>query len=616
MKTPRLLFLLTALALLGAASASAQGRANPRAFVLVVCDGLRPDFATQREMPHLYQLAREGVRFERQHAEYPTVTMVNAAALATGATAGSNGIFGDAMYLGPALARGGASLASDSLKAFARGPVGLEDTALLEAANSSGGFGGYLLGLDTIAQEVERENGFIAIVGKRGPTFLFDTRVNTVNDGRDSLHQPHADYMFLSDDADFPASLDPARQSLPARSREGVPDRERDRAFARFVADRALPAAKKALDGGHPALVVLWLHNPDLTQHLAGLGTAPALQALAGADQDLMTVRSAIDSLGLGDRADLMVVSDHGFATIRLRVRLAALLVSAGLKQSLDSDDVIIAPNGGSDLVYLSRGAFPTREALRERLQKIVDFCEAQEWCGPIFSRELAVVAPPTKRGRRRDTAAVYQGWIEGTFAESAIGLLNESRSPDLIISFAEASDADNKSLTGPENPAFALGRKGQESTPNHSQPLVRPVKGVIYADVGENQTFTTGMGMHGAAGLREIRNFAAAVGPDFKRNYVDQYPTANCDIAPTIARVLGILPNIGPGSISPSGRVMVEALRGERSYPGAPRAFTMKTERELQGVKTITTLKVTRLGERLYLDDSAVVRDPLGSSP
>jgi arylsulfatase A-like enzyme len=619
MKLLRLGLFLALLSLSVLLTLSAQaGGANPRIFVLVVCDGLRPDFVTQRDMPNLYRLMHQGVRFERHHAQYPTVTMVNAATLGAGATAGTTGILGDAMDLGPALAEKGVNLTQPPFNIFGKGPVNLEDTPTLEVANSSGGFGGYLVGLDTVAQEVGREKGFIAIVGKRGPTYLFDTRVNTINNGRDSLQVPRADYMFLSDDAAFPATLEETRKSLPPMKRDGVVYGARDAAFARFVADRALPAAKKAIDSGHPALVVLWLHNPDITEHLAGLGTLSAMQALTDADQDLGTVQAAVSALGLEDRTDLMVVSDHGFATIRLRVRLAALLVKAGLKKALESDDVIVAPNGGSDLVYLSQQAFPSRDARRERLQKIVDFCEAQEWCGPIFSRELALVAPAPvgRHHRRRHVEPPYKGWIDGTFAQSAVGLLSQSRSPDLIISFAESSNSDNKGLTGPNNSAFMIGIKGQQSVPNKSQPLAHPVRGVIYADLGGNETFTTGMGMHGAAGSCEIHNFAAVIGPDFKHGFADQNPSGNADVAPTIARVLGLLPNVGPGSITPSGRVMTEALRGERSYAGTAHPISMKTELELQGVKAITTLRLTRLGDEVYLDDSSVQRDPLGSSP
>jgi hypothetical protein len=300
-----------------------------------------------------------------------------------------------------------------------------------------------------------------------------------------------------------------------------------------------------------------------------------------------------------------------------MNVWLGALLVSAGLKRTIDSNDVIIAPNGGSDLVYLSPAEFPTREAVRERLQKIVDFSEAQEWCGPIFSRELAIVAPePHRRGHKQRAEPAYKGWIDGTFAQPALGLLSAARSPDLIVSFAESSDGDNKGLTGPSNPAFALGPKGQLSVKNNSQELVHPVKGLVYSDLGSPTSFTTGMGMHGAAGVREIHNFGAAIGPEFKRGFGDQNPTGNVDIAPTIARLLGLLPNVGPGSVVPGGRVLTEALKGESSYVGGAHAITMKTELELQGVRTTTTLRVTLLGGRLYLEDSSVDREPLGSSP
>jgi hypothetical protein len=51
-----------------------------------------------------------------------------------------------------------------------------------------------------------------------------------------------------------------------------------------------------------------------------------------------------------------------------------------------------------------------------------------------------------------------------------------------------------------------------------------------------------------------------AAIGPDFKRRFVDQAPIGNVDVAPTLAYLLGItLPNAG----SLHGRVLKEALMG-----------------------------------------------------
>ncbi|HVA77638.1 MAG TPA: alkaline phosphatase family protein [Candidatus Binataceae bacterium] len=600
--------------------ACAQSRARSRIFILMVWDGLRPDFVTQRDTPNLFALEREGVRLARHHAQFPTLTMVNAATLATGAPPGVAGIYGDDMFLGSMLKERGVNLQADGLMQFAVGPAMLENTQRLADLNAPDALKGNLLGLDSVVQEAAREGGYVAVVGKQGPTYLFDDRVLTVANGQDEMHQPRANYLFLSDDAAAPAADAAAMTAaMPKASATGVPDADRDRYFARVVADRAIVAAKNATDAGHPALIVFWQHNPDLTQHRAGLGTLAALEALTVADEDLATVRAAIESAGVADRTDLMVVSDHGFATIRLRISLAALLVSAGLKKSLDSTDVIVAANGGSDLVYLSRDEFSTRAALSDRLQKIVNFAEAQEWCGPIFSRELAPAPPPRlRRGNYRSAAATaaYRGWIDGTFAQPALGLFNAERSPDLIVSFAEASDASNRGFTGADASAFALGAKGQQSVPNKSQALVRPVPGLVYSDTGTGDRWTTGMGMHGAAGAREIHNFGAAIGPDFKRVFLDQNPTANIDVAPTITRVLGLMINAGPGGAYPTGRALTEALAGESSYAGAAHAFTMTTDLELQGVEAITTLRLTRLGDRIYLDDSTVTRKPLGSSP
>src|SRR6202140_5818121 len=77
----------------------ATHRGRGRIVVLMVWDGLRPDFVTQRDTPNLFRLAREGVRFDKHHSIFPTLTMVNATALATGAPPGVNGLEGNVFYL-------------------------------------------------------------------------------------------------------------------------------------------------------------------------------------------------------------------------------------------------------------------------------------------------------------------------------------------------------------------------------------------------------------------------------------------------------------------------------------------------------------------------------------
>jgi arylsulfatase A-like enzyme len=628
--------------------------ARGRIVILMVWDGLRPDSVTQRDTPNLFRMAREGVRFDRHHSIFPTLTMVNGAALATGAPPGVNGLEGNVFYLPPgenpmpprteAAAAGStasSTIAKDNSNSNSAMPASANDAAQSSSPDNStskgrmvwaegaraivdlngvDGFKGRLFGLDTITQEVAREGGYIAVLGKQGPTSIFDNRVTTVADGKDLLGEPHNDYLFASDDLTLLGpDAEKIKSAMPDAGKSGVSDAERDLYFARLTVENALPAAKRAAAAGRPALIVFWQHNPDLTQHMAGLGTMPAMEALGLCDNNLMRLRGAIDSLGLADRTDLIAVSDHGFATIKFRVVLSDMLVSAGLKKSHDSTDIIVAPNGGADLVYLSQNEFPTMESRRVILQKIVDFAEAQEWCGPIFSREPAEPPPATVRhGRVRHAPKpkAYLGWIEGTFSQRVVGLYNPVRSPDLVISFREEADADNRNLTGSGNPAFLITGNGQTSTPNKSAPLVHPVKGLVYSDTGTGDTFTTGMGMHGAAGEREIHNFCAAVGPDFRRGFVDFNPTANTDVAPTISHILGTLPNIGPGGIAPTGRAMTEALLDGGRPAGGAHTQTMTASLTLQGVEAITNLRVTWIGDEPYLDGSSVERKPLGSSP
>ena len=497
--------------------------ARGRIVILMVWDGLRPDSVTQRDTPNLFRMAHEGVRFDRHHSIFPTLTMVNGTALATGAPPGINGLEGNVFYLPPgenpmpprteagaAGSTGSSTIAKDNSNSNSAMPASANDAAQSSSPdnltskgrmvwaegaraivdlNGADGFKGRLFGLDTITQEVAREGGYIAVLGKQGPTSIFDNRVTTVADGKDILGEPHNDYLFASDDLTLLApDAKKIKSAMPDAGKSGVSDAERDLYFARLTVENALPAAKRAADAGRPALIVFWQHNPDLTQHMAGLGTMPAMEALGLCDNNLARLRGAIDSLGLADRTDLIAVSDHGFATIKFRVVLSDMLVSAGLKKSHDSADIIVAPNGGADLVYLSQNEFPTMESRRLILQKIVDFAEAQEWCGPIFSRESAEPPPDTVRhGRVRHAPKpkAYLGWIDGTFSQRVVGLYNPVRSPDLVISFREESDADNRNLTGSGNPAFLITGGGQTSTPNKSAPLVHPVKGLVYSDTG-----------------------------------------------------------------------------------------------------------------------------------
>src|SRR5438874_13070411 len=87
-----ILIVIAALSGQAAPLVAAPSTATPRHVVLVVWDGMRPDFVTEKYAPTLDKLARDGVRFRNHHAVYPTATDVNGAALAIGCYPNRNGL--------------------------------------------------------------------------------------------------------------------------------------------------------------------------------------------------------------------------------------------------------------------------------------------------------------------------------------------------------------------------------------------------------------------------------------------------------------------------------------------------------------------------------------------
>src|SRR5881397_3522832 len=85
--------------LIACSSAAAVVPAKPeRHVVVVVWDGMRPDFVTEENTPTLWKLAREGVTFRNHHAAYPSATMVNGTVMATGVYPGRSGIIANHVY--------------------------------------------------------------------------------------------------------------------------------------------------------------------------------------------------------------------------------------------------------------------------------------------------------------------------------------------------------------------------------------------------------------------------------------------------------------------------------------------------------------------------------------
>ena len=105
--------------------------------VIMVWDGMRPDFVTEDYTPTLWKLRKEGVWFDNHHSVYPTATQVNGTAIAIGAYPGRTGL-----------------LANREYRAAIRPNAGI-DTAVEEVVRKGDEVtGGKYLALPTVAERV------------------------------------------------------------------------------------------------------------------------------------------------------------------------------------------------------------------------------------------------------------------------------------------------------------------------------------------------------------------------------------------------------------------------------------------------------------------------------
>src|SRR5438477_12618397 len=102
MRRPFML-LSASLIALTAGAASAQNAA-PRNLILFVPDGLRGRIVTPQTAPAMAELRDKGVHFKNSHSLFPTFTMANGSAMASGHYLGDTGTFSNTIYTGKPVA--------------------------------------------------------------------------------------------------------------------------------------------------------------------------------------------------------------------------------------------------------------------------------------------------------------------------------------------------------------------------------------------------------------------------------------------------------------------------------------------------------------------------------
>jgi hypothetical protein len=338
-----------------------------------------------------------------------------------------------------------------------------------------------------------------------------------------------------------------------------------------------------------PDLTIFWSKEPDATTHAYGPGTYNSIDATRMNDEILGKVMDKIGQLGWSQTTDIIITPDHNHSTVSgdlsqypLRriidgdvgspdsngysvsgfVRTAELLTRDGIKaydgagcrdvptlsgilsdgahlhasksdtdgsvcgkaqtytsrsyvapKPLPAGSVVVAANAGSDYLFVPDGNFDTVKAAVISLQSRMQF-------GAIFVSDK-------------------YGEIPGTLPMSLINTENKvrGRSPDIIVSFSF------------DETAVVAGRRGT----GYASSINR-------------------RGDHGSFSPTDVHISLMAHGPAFKSGFFDTLPTANVDLAPTVARILNFsMPDV-------QGRVLEEALEG--GLPATDYTVLSKTDR------------------------------------
>lgn len=461
-----------AIAVTVAAAATAGPAAAGKATLnlVLVLDGLRPDSITAEDTPHLWRLREQGVNFPNGHAVFPTVTRANAAAMGTGVYFDRNGIFGNQLYVRQVDPN--RSFSNDDHRNLLR----------LDAAT-----GERMVLAKTLGEILAERGKSLAVVssGSTGSALLVNPRApKGVGVFVNAFWEPGVRVAF-------PDTVNEAiLRRFPAAPKKGGardPYVEQVSWTERVLRDYVLPDLK-------PDVIVNWLTEPDHVQHALGVASDEARAAIRNDDREIGLVLDRLGELGLADKTNIIVVSDHGFGHGVFGVNVSDELIKAGLKLGPDSDDVVLASSGQAMSLHV-------RDHSPERIAAIVSFLQRQKWIGVMFTA-----------GKPGGSGVPVEGQLAGTFALELVHLANSERGPDIVFTF-----------------------------PWSSAKSPRGVSGSDYTVAATTGPLTGSEGNHGSMSPWTVRNTFIAWGADFKRGVTVRTPSSNVDLVPTLLALMNL---------------------------------------------------------------------------
>ncbi|HRO47729.1 alkaline phosphatase family protein [Agriterribacter sp.] len=407
--------------------------------LIVVFDGLRPDYIKPEWMPHLYAFSKKAAYAKDNHSVFPTVTRVNAASYATGSYPQEHGLMGNTIYL-PAV---------NSQKSLSTGDAGnlrhIMDTT-----------SGKLLTAPSLGEVLRAagERMFVYSSGTTGQAFLQNHTVNGAIINPDLI-------LPESFKAEIAASIgSPPEGATPNTARH------------QWITDAL---CRYTLAAGGPLVSAIWFSDPDGTAHEHGIGVPITLGALKAVDAQFGRILDTIRARGLEPVFNIIITADHGFVTHTGKQGFSGFLIQKGLKESKDSDDIILAD-----------GALYVKDHNPVLIKKTVEALQEQEWVGAIFTK----AAKPGS----------MKGIIKGTLSFESIHWNHPHRAADILVT---ENWNNNKNSLGYAGTDFAGGVAG-----------------------------------HGGSSFWEIHIPLIAYGPSFKSALESNLPTSNIDIVPTILHI------------------------------------------------------------------------------
>jgi hypothetical protein len=562
----------------------------PHNVVLFVADGLRPGMVDDQTAPTIAALMRNGVHFANTHSMFPTFTTANAASMATGHKVGDTGDFSNTINVGFPVPGAG-----DSLTPFLESDPVLGDVdshfsgdylnqeTVMRAARATGMSTATIgkLGPALIFDHTERSGELTIVIddstGRPGAIPLSVEMQKRLKAAGLDLKAPTRGENGKAGDLKTPGTLQANTLQQDY--------------FVNATTKVVLPLFKER---AKPFMLVYWSRDPDGTQHnqgdslnrlVPGINGPTSLAAIRNADNNLSALLAALKALDLEATTNVIVTADHGFATISkesatsfaatqsyqdvvphlLPPGFVAIDIAHGLaKALLDPDakyqevaagahpsrgngliggdkvhpDVVVAANGGSDLVYVPSGD-------KSLARKVVDILAAEDYVSGLFvSDDL--------------------GPIPGTLPISAIDLKGSAVTPipSIVVNF-------------------------RSFTTGCADPLTCTVE---IADTSLQQ----GQGMHGSFSRADTIIIGGAIGPDFLKGFTDPAPASNADIGKTMAKILNLHIR-DTGKLI--GRVLGEAMPGG-TMPEWKTSF-QESQQDAGGRRTI--VQTQHVGETRY---------------